>query len=93
MISKERRQELLAKFRMAIARSLEPFAKYGMKEDIPGAVEAIELAALLLHQRLSSDNKQEPVLTREICKECGVAGIVVQEGCKVCKSCGWSECS
>jgi len=48
--------------------------------------EAKKSGQLLIGQMFLADK------TKDICPSCGNAGLVSEEGCKKCYSCGFSQC-
>lgn len=40
----------------------------------------------------NSDSEDSSTTEQQICPECGAAGVVHENGCNICKLCGWSKC-
>lgn len=77
-----------------------PRARVGGKSCPEALIQAIkeELAYLKgadksdTKEKEEKDDKEVILVKGETCPDCNNL-LVMQEGCKVCKSCGWSECS
>ncbi len=39
-----------------------------------------------------ADNAPQPQPSGNLCPQCGSAAFVLEEGCKKCHACGYSEC-
>lgn len=72
---------------------LGPRKTYSLPDSLGEALRFYELYSLEeSDDEWDVPDEDKPVPKYDLCPDCSNAGLVREEGCQVCKSCGWSAC-
>jgi len=80
-----------------IARIVSMLLRHGvLVKNVVNALDKVEnvtcVSFLFQIKKFLSGFIKNGEKTDDVCPECGQHTIVFEEGCKSCKSCGWSKC-